>query len=209
MKFCSLLIFVAAVLVALFFADGLCSGKASKDNDLLEQARHKYAAGEFDGAERDFREVIKRDPSNIYAQAFLGHALFRQAKYAESVKPYEKARQLEIEGSKLSSDQHRIIIDQLSMAYGISGQVSKARELLERSIQQDPEYPLNYYNLACVFAELGEKPKMLANLSLAFHHKDHVLKGERLPNPRTDLSFQKYIRDDDFVKLMKDMAHAQ
>jgi hypothetical protein len=62
---------------------------------------------------------------------------------------------------------------------------------------------LNYYNLACVFAEDGNKGKMLANIELAFQHKDHVLKGERMPDPRSDSSFQKYVQDDDFVKLMK------
>lgn len=44
---------------------------------------------------------------------------------------------------------------------------------------------------------------MLANLDLAFQHKDHVLKGEQMPDPRSDSSFQKYVRDEDFVKLMK------
>ena len=89
------------------------------------------------------------------------------------------------------------------MAYGISGQVNKAHELLDDAIPQDTEYPLNYYNLACVFAEDGNKGKMLANIELAFQHKDHVLKGERMPDPRSDSSFQKYVQDDDFVKLMK------
>ena len=62
-------------------------------------------------------------------------------------------------------------------------------------------------NLACAFAEEGDKPKMLANLSTAFQHKDHVLKGEQMPDPRSDDSFQKYIHDDDFIKLMKQIGY--
>jgi predicted Zn-dependent protease len=132
------------------------------DEKLIEQAQHEYAAGKFAEAERDLREITKRDPSNIYAQVYLGQALFRQEKYAEAVVPYEKARALETNGSKLSSDQHRIIVDQLAMAYGISGDLKKARALLDGAIQQDPEYPLNYYNLACAFAEEGDKNKALS-----------------------------------------------
>lgn len=45
--------------------------------------------------------------------------------------------------------------------------------------------------------------KMLANLALAFQHKDHALKGEQMPDPRTDDLFQNYVHDTDFVKLMK------
>jgi tetratricopeptide (TPR) repeat protein len=107
----------------------------------------------------------------------------------------------------LNSEQHHILIDQLVTAYGISGNLQEVHTLLDEAIRQDPDYPLNYYNLACAYASEGDKPKMLANLSLAFQHKDHVLKGEEMPDPRTDDSFQNYIHDPDFVKLMKQLGY--
>jgi tetratricopeptide (TPR) repeat protein len=181
---------------------------AQSTDKLADQARYEFAAGKFADAERDFREITKRDPANIDGQMYLGHALFRQEKYAESVMPYEKARELEKRSAgKLTSDQHRILIDQLVIAYGVSGNLNKAHILLEEAIQRDPEYPLNYYNLACAFAEEGDKKNMLTNISLAFQHKDHVLKGEQLPDPRSDSSFQKYLSDADFVALMKQIGY--
>jgi hypothetical protein len=78
---------------------------------------------------------------------------------------------------------------------------------LESAIRDDPEYPLNYYNLACAYADEGDKGKVLTNLSLAFEHKKHVLKGEQMPDPRTDSSFQKYVRDEDFIKLMAKLGY--
>ncbi len=170
---------------------------------LSERAMQEFREGKYSDAERDFRAITRSDPSNLYAQFYLGQTFFKEEKYAEAIGPYEKARALEKSGEVLSLDQHRIVTDQLVMAYGISGQVNKAHELLDNAIPQDTEYPLNYYNLACVFAEDGNKGKMLANIELAFQHKDHVLKGERMPDPRSDSSFQKYVQDDDFVKLMK------
>ena len=94
------------------------------------------------------------------------------------------------------------------IAYGIGGNLNKVHPLLEEdAIRQDPDYPLNYYNLACAYAEEGDKAKMLANLSTAFRHKDHILKGEQIPDPRSDDSFQKYLRDNDFIKLMKQIGY--
>jgi predicted Zn-dependent protease len=182
---------------------GAVHGQTPSSAPLSERALQEFRDGKYREAERDFREITKADPANLYAQVYLGQALFRQEKYTEAVDPYEKARALEKGGKELSSDQHRILVDQLVMAYGVSGQLKKAHELLDEAIVQDPEYPLNYYNLACAFAEDGNKGKMLANLDLAFQRKDHVLKGEQMPDPRSDSSFQKYVRDDDFVKLMK------
>ena len=197
----------AAAVLFLLIAASCLAQVSESDEKLAARARQEYAAGKFANAEGDFRELTKRDPSNIQAQVYLGQALFRQEKYAESVSPYEKALELEKNGSKLTSDQHRILVDQLTMAYGISGDLNKSHALLERAIRDDPEYPLNYYNLACVYAGEGNKAEALANLSLAFKHKGHVLQGEHLPDPRADSSFQKYVRDQDFVKLMAGLGY--
>jgi tetratricopeptide (TPR) repeat protein len=194
------------VFLLVLSAGGECFGQSP--DKLAEQARNEFVAGKFAEAERDFREITKRDPANLDGQTYLGHALFRQEKYAESVTPYEKARELEKRSvGKLTSDQHRILIDQLVIAYGVSGKLNKAHALLEEAIKRDPEYPLNYYNLACAFAEEGDKKNMLANISLAFQRKEHVLKGEQLPDPRSDSSFQKYLRDGDFVALMNQLGY--
>jgi predicted Zn-dependent protease len=185
-----------------------CSGQSNDRQDsIADRALQEYKLGQYAAAERDCREIVKQNPSNILAQIYLGQSLFKQQKFADAVGPFEKARELEAGGIKLNSDQHRILVDQLVIAYGISGNLKKAHSLLDDAIRQDPDYPLNYYNLACAFAEEGDKPKMLANLSTAFQHKDHVLKGEQMPDPRTDDSFQNYVHDADFVKLMKQLGY--
>jgi predicted Zn-dependent protease len=91
-----------------------CSGQSVDLNRLtVDRALHEYKSGQYAAAERDSREIIKQNPSNILAQIYLGQSLFMQKKHAESIAPFEKARELETSGMKLNSDQHRILIDQL------------------------------------------------------------------------------------------------
>jgi tetratricopeptide (TPR) repeat protein len=92
------------------------------------------------------------------------------------------------------------------MSYGIIGELKKAHALLDEAIGKDPDYPLNYYNLACAYAEEGDKARALADLQLAFDRKANILQGEQMPDPRADSSFQKYLRDTDFVGLMKKLG---
>jgi predicted Zn-dependent protease len=192
--------------LVLFVIARVVLGQVAPNVALSERALREFKERRYSDAERDFREITKTEPSNAFAQAYLGHTLFREEKYADAVGPYEKVLTLDKDNKQLSTDQRRITIDQLSMAYGLSGQIAKAHGLLDWAIQQDPEYPLNYYNLACVFAEEGNKGQVLRNLALAFQHKDRVLKGEQMPDPRSDSSFQKYARDEDFLKLMKGLG---
>jgi predicted Zn-dependent protease len=88
----------AAVLLS--FLGASCWGQAPDSNQkLAQQAQKEYTGGKFADAERDFAELTRRDPSNIVAQIYLGQALFRQEKYAASVEPYEKARELRKTGA--------------------------------------------------------------------------------------------------------------
>jgi predicted Zn-dependent protease len=177
--------------------------EAKAKSEFAERARREFLDRNYAKAELDFRELTRIDPSNIYTHMFLGQSLFSQGKYAEAVGPYEEVRELEAKRKVFSVNQKRVLTDQLSMSYGMSGQIEKARTLLEAAARQDPEYPLNYYNLACTFAETGNRDQMLANLALAFQHRKNMLKGEQLPDPRSDPSFQKYVQDAEFIKLTK------
>jgi tetratricopeptide (TPR) repeat protein len=120
---------------------------------------------------------------------------------------FQKARDLKKTGKQLTTVQDRMLTDQLVMSYGISGDVKKARELLREAITKDPDYPLNYYNLACANAEEGQKAEALANIQRAFDRKANIISGEKMPDPSADSSFQKYGNDPDFIALMKKLGY--
>jgi len=150
---------------------------------LAERARREFSERKYAAAEQDFRELTRIDPSNIYAYMFLGQSLFSQEKYAEAVEPYQKARELEKKQKVFSTTQRRILTDQLSMSYGMSGQIGKARTLLEEAVRQDPDYPLNYYNLCfCGVRRKGQDARW-ADLALDASLSSARVSTEICPRP--------------------------
>jgi tetratricopeptide (TPR) repeat protein len=192
----------AVVIIGAILLSGAFACAQVAEMDAFQNARRLYQAGRLAEAEKSFREIALHDPSNVGAQMFLGQTLFREEKFAEAVKPYEAVRALEKSGAKLTLTQHRILGDQLAMAYGISGRTADSKAFLQELVRTDPEYPLNYYNLACVAADESDKPGVLKNLRLAFQHTNKVLPGETMPDPASDPSFKKYVQDADFKALL-------
>lgn len=191
----------------LFFCVIGASGQDTHGPDNLgDRAVREFRNNDWPAAERDFREIVRREPSNVLAQIYLGQTLFRQEHYADAAVFLQKARDLEKSGKELSTVQDRILTDQLVMSYGVTGELKKTHSLLNEAIAKNPDYPLNYYNLACAYAEEGDKEKALANLQLAFDRKGGVLKGEQMPDPRADSSFRRYVHDSDFLSLMKKLG---
>ena len=142
------MILLAAVATALVC--GITAPAQNQNVDKLHEAKKLYAAGKLQEAETALLEITRHDPFDIAAQMYLGQTLFREEKFSDAIAPYEKVRVLEKGGAKLTLSQHRILGDQLAIAYGISGRTADSKALLRELVRTDPEYPLNYYNLACV-----------------------------------------------------------
>jgi len=134
-----------------------------------------------------------------------GSVYYRNKNYKDASLQYEKALTLEKRTRSLDPNMWKVLIDQLGMSYGISGELTKAKALFEWAITQEPEYPMFYYNLACAFAEIGDRDQALKNLRLAFKYKDNMISGEKFPDPKTDSSFRKFMQDKDFSAEMRKM----
>lgn len=191
-----------AIVAAASMMVGLVAQAQKPEPETLRDAQRLYESGKYADAEESFAEVIREHPDNVAAQMYLGQTLFKEEKFAAAIVPYEKVLALEKAGTKLTLTQHRILGDQLAMAYGISGRTAASKALLQESVRTDPAYPLNYYNLACVSADEDDKAGVLKNLSLAFQHKDQMLPGEQMPDPASDPSFKKYVQDADFKAFL-------
>jgi len=97
----------------------------------------------------------------------------------------------------------RVTTDQASMAYGISGDLKRSREINQAAIARDPDYPLYYYNLACADAEDGNATAALAHLQQAFDRRSHTLPGGKMPDPTQDDSIAKLKLDKSFWSFVQ------
>ncbi len=132
--------------------------------------------------------------------AFIEHT---PASYAKSIEAYERALDLEKRNRVLGRNAWLVLIDNLGMAYGISGNIAKAREVFEYGVSKEPGYPMFYYNLACAAAEAGDEAKTIDYLKRAFALRANVIPGESMPDPATDDSFGRFMHDAAFVTAIK------
>jgi hypothetical protein len=111
--------------------------------------------------------------------------------------PYYKEFLNRLPPSPETLTMRRVATDQLVMALGMSGDLKNSRAVAEMAIKDDPDYPLNYYNLACADAESGNAAGAQEHLRQAFDHRANVIKGESMPDP---------MKDDSILKLKKNKA---
>jgi hypothetical protein len=115
---------------------------------------------------------------------------------------------LKTESGFEASHAWRVLVDDLGMAYGITGDLKNAKATFDYGVSKDPDYPLFHYNLACTFAEMNDRDHTIAELKEAFRLKDHRIPGEQMPNPGTDDSFVRFMKDKSFLSALDEIRKA-
>jgi tetratricopeptide (TPR) repeat protein len=138
-----------------------------------------------------------------------GSRYYLQHRFSESIPPYAKALELEKKHLTLEQPLWRVLIDNLGMAYGITGDLPAAKATFEYGLSKDAAYPMFYYNLACTYAEMEDLDGTLANLRLAFKYRDNMMAGEQFPDPAQDSSFQRFLKNERFVALLRESNSAR
>ena len=129
--------------------------------------------------------------------------------YQRAIPPYQKALDLEKADRKLEKKFWIVLVDNLGMAYGITGDIKSSMAVFEYGIASEPTYPLFYYNMACGYGELGDEDNAIKFLHPAYKYKNNMLSGELLPDPMTDSSFQKFVDNETFRRAVKEMKAAK
>lgn len=136
-----------------------------------------------------------------------GSRFFLVRDYKQAAPPYQKALDREKTKRTLSQTLWRVLVDNLGMAYGIPGDLKKAKEIFEYGLSKDPKYPMFHYNLACTYAEMEDAGKTLLYLQQAFEYKENMIKGEVFPDPWTDDSFQRFMKNAKFVSALRELTN--
>src|SRR2546423_5888263 len=135
-----------------------------------------------------------------------GSKFFLDGDYKRAIPPYQKALDREKENRTLGETIWRVMVDNLGMAYGISGDLKKAKDTFEYGLSKDPKYPMFLYNMACTYAEMNDVDKTIDYLKRAFENKENMIRDEHFPDPWTDDSFQRLMSNDRFVNTLKELT---
>lgn len=133
----------------------------------------------------------------------IGSLLFKNAPSLAA--PYYKTSLAALPNDGTSLTARRVITDQLVMSLGMSGDMKESRSVAENAIASDPDYPINYYNLACADAEQGNAQDAKEHLKQAFDRRSNVLKGESMPDPTKDDSILKLKSNAEFWAFVQSL----
>jgi tetratricopeptide repeat protein len=176
----------------------------------LHISKPNYVAGDessFTSVLTSIRiDKVQRSSKELMEQA---SRLYLQHDYKGAIDPYSQALELEKAKPELEKTLWYVLVDNLGMSYGITGNLQKAKETFEYGVSKDPQYPLFYYNLACTYAEMGDITQAGDFLKKAFDKKANVLPGEAMPDPRKDDSFKQAMKNKEFRGLVDTLATSQ
>jgi len=151
-------------------------------------------------------DTVQRSSKELVEQ---GSRFYLQHDYKGAIGPYSHALELEKANPELEKSLWYVLVDNLGMSYGITGDLQKAKETFEYGVSKDPTYPLFHYNLACTYAEMGDAAEAGNFLKKAFEYKANFLPGESMPDPRKDDSFKKLMKNNkEFRQLTDTLARS-
>jgi tetratricopeptide (TPR) repeat protein len=146
-----------------------------------------------------------QDAAAVMELVQQGSYYYMKHDFEAAIPPYQKALDLEKQNRTLNKTLWKVLVDNLGMAYGITGDLDKAEETFKYGIAKDPDYPLFYYNMACTYGEKKDMDKAIEYLKLAFARRKNMIPGERMPNPATDSSFNRFLDNEKFKTALKEL----
>jgi tetratricopeptide (TPR) repeat protein len=142
------------------------------------------------------------DAEHYFAE---GSKSYLRQEYAAAADYYPKGLILSKQKHTLSKNHFRVLVDNLGMAYEISGKLDEAKATFEYGVTQDPDIHMFYYNLACAYGEMNKMDEALVQLRVANKYKANMIPGEIFPDPLKDDSFRFFINNQTFVSAIREM----
>ena len=141
--------------------------------------------------------------SAIVADMGRASDVYMSGRLEKAIPLYRSVYDREITHRTLTPAFWRVLVDNLGMAYGITGNLDSAEAIFRYGIRSDSTYPLFYYNLACTFAERNDMEHAIEQLTQAYAFKKNMMPGEAFPDPATDDSFKRFLGNKQFKEFLK------
>lgn len=175
---------------------GWRAGDEKLFHEMVDSVKFTDGGGEAAG------EPAKDESMKLLGE---GSALFLRGDYKAAAAPYARALELEKQGPRLPRDLWRVLVDNLTMSYGISGDLKRAKETAEYGLSKDPDYPMFHYLMANTYAEMGDLDNTILYLKQAFARRKNMIRGERMPDPAADDSFKRFMQNEKFLAALKEL----
>jgi tetratricopeptide (TPR) repeat protein len=170
------------------------------DPKLFEAVYHygraRVAQGEFAEGAKLFERACGLRPDDFQAVFFLGQCLQGMGKKEASQEMYRKSIRLIDERLELNPDDARACQIGAGAAANI-GEGAKALDYAQRALKINPDDPLLLYNMACMYAQLGNPDESLNALEKAvdkgYGQKDWVAHDSDLDSLREMPRFKRIV----------------
>ncbi len=146
---------------------------------------------QYDQAIEQLRSGIELDPTYWFAHYFLGRAYEQKGRLPEAIAEFQRALELEKDNAENWAN--------LGHAYALSGKRAEAQKIIDHLKQLSAHSYVAPYNIAAIYAGLGEKDQAFAWLDRAYADRSGFLAfyfttDTRMDSLRSDSRFQELVR---------------
>jgi eukaryotic-like serine/threonine-protein kinase len=176
--------------------EGLTEGRRAVELDPLSIENNSllgwdlYFARRYDQAATQLRKCVDLQPAYWACHAYLSLAYEHQGQFSDAVAELVKARE--------RNDQSAVPLAELARALAISGQTAKARQTLNEVLALAKTRYLDPYELALVYAALGDKDEAFVRLGQAYTERSFTMVNLKvdpeMDSLRSDQRFQDILR---------------
>jgi eukaryotic-like serine/threonine-protein kinase len=149
-----------------------------------------YLSGQYDEALKECQKIIAIDPNFFAGLRYAGLVYEQMHRYEDSIAALERARDL--------SNGSQVMIGALAHAHAKAGHPDEARRLLSDLVAVAPPRRPSSYEIALVYAGLGQKEQAFTWLGKAFTEKNeylcYLLVDPRFDNLHHEARFNDLIR---------------
>ena len=135
-------------------------------------------ARQWDPAIEQLRRAIEIDPNFWFSHCFLGRAYEQKGKLPEAIVEFQRAVELEKDNAETWSG--------LGHAYALSGNRAEAQKILDHLKEVSAHSWVAPYNIAVIYAGLGDKDQAFALLDQAYKDRSYYLATYLATDARMD-----------------------
>ncbi len=167
---------------------------ALNDFTLWELGLCFYFQRQYEQAVEQYRRAIGVEPKSYWPHMLLGWAYEQQGKFSDAIAESNKAY--------LLNDNPQVLAA-LGHAYAVAGQRAEAQKLIEELQETAKLKYVSPYDLATIYAGLGEKEQALAQLEKAYEDRSGWLALWLKVDPK----FDGLRADERFRDLLRRVGH--